>query len=164
MEVTITPTKALAPGNEDMHRPYGTAVINAFARAGLTVTFHDYGPPGEDRDMYFELAETLDGDEFVVGWAENEGWGWVCWDRPRGNQPIAYGWFDLPYVPVPDALAAAVRTRLGLPPIELTPVWTPPTGYEPDPPSPHEDDDAYAFESTLAAYLTHPAWQAMHEG
>ncbi|MGW4095030.1 hypothetical protein [Nocardia sp. NPDC004750] len=34
----------------------------------------------------------------------------------------------------------------------------------PDTPPPYEDDDADtdAFESTLAAYLTNPTWQATH--
>ncbi|WP_280344996.1 DUF6292 family protein [Nocardia abscessus] len=161
MNVT-TPVEAPTAGNWDAHHPYGAAVLDALARAGLRVTFYEHGPPGEARDMYFELAETLDGDEFVVGWGENEGWSWVCWGRPRGGEPIDHGWFDLPDLPAPDALAAAVWKRLRLPPVEFPPVWTPPPGYDPDTPSPYEAD-AEAFESTLAAYLTHPAWQAMQE-
>jgi hypothetical protein len=147
------------------HCPYGFAVIDALERAGLTVMYYDYDyGPGEDRDMGFTLGEAVRGDEFVVGWRESEGWSWSTFDPtrpPTETEPTDRALFDLPNIATPDAVAAAVRHQLGLPPLEVEPVWSAPGGYNPNTPSPCDSGDAdeAAFESTLGVYMTHPAWQ-----
>ncbi|MBF6208335.1 hypothetical protein IU483_30300 [Streptomyces gardneri] len=152
-------TAAVPLRRDDAHRPYGAAVIDALQRAGLTVLTCDYGAD-DDRDMCFGLAETLGGDQVEVGWSEVEGWSWVSWSEPRGSEPTGYGWFDLPPVPVPDAVAVAIRHRLGLAPVHAAPIWTPPPGHDTGTTSRPDSENNEAADAALAVYLTHPAWTA----
>ncbi|WP_228001907.1 hypothetical protein [Nocardia australiensis] len=152
MQPTMT---AAALPRDEAHHPYGIAVTDALVCAGLTINDVDYGG-GEDRDMCFELAETHNGEEFVVGWSEREGWSWVSRKPASGFEPTGYGWFDLPNLTVPEAVAAAIREQLGFAPIDAGPAWTPPPGYNPAIYSAGNE----TVEPGLAAYLLHPAWVA----
>ena len=148
------------PWNE-AHRPYGIAVIDAVALAGLEVMTHDYGHE-EDRYLHFGLADALNRDELVVSWHEDLGWTWKTYaqfEHPQG-EPTGHGSLPVPPLAEPDAVAAALRELLGLRAAQIEASWTPPPGYNPNTPPPFRNADTHerAFESALAAYLTHPAW------
>ncbi|MEV6680711.1 DUF6292 family protein [Streptomyces erythrochromogenes] len=153
-------------GHHTIHDAYATAVTDALERAGLPVT-DSWSDDGEPRQIVITLTLTPaadpdegDGEQLLILWDDEGAWQYAAM-RPDGSnnhpEPLGAGPLDLP-----EQVAEAVRIHLRRDPVLPLPEpdWHPPADYAPGsrPYDLSADDPDPAFERSLAAYLTHPAW------
>lgn len=142
--------------------PYLAAVAYELERAGVSckeafATAEEPRSGGIDITAPHGLYESVQ-----VTWREDEGW-YVLFFRDRTNDPMADLSTELPvgFLDEPHKVAAAACVALEHPVSTAPPAWRPPTDYDANAEAADEWWDASpAFDAALAAYTTHPAWQA----